>query len=323
MALDAFARHHQITGTELPEAADFAALNALNAPGELCQRIAEYQNHSRLREISVTKSSFDPDGSGPQLRLEVRYGGSLVLPYVAAKDDAGRETTGMIPFGHGTEAHGTGESMLLIPFGGKVYALNLSSNAPDDVWDWQGQSVCHFASTRTPAIAQSADDETCRALLDGPLPAADVQTHSYTGGIIDIDAGSGRSFWTAWDYTGITDVVDVDLSGAGPLDHVGYFTGFRSHGGCQTAGAVLLEGDKQQRGPRNDALLDAEFGLQDCKGPHARVVQRGGRYFIEFDAEQMNAHNELTRRTLLRITGRGLETICRIVEKSVYVGTPN
>lgn len=323
LALDAYGRYHTLTGKASAEAADFTAFNTLNAPTELCARIAAYRNHSRMGEISVTRGTFDPDGSGRKVKLEVRYGGSLVLPYVFAEDDAGHEVANVISSDHGTVAHTPGDSMLLIPFGDRVYALDLSSAGPEAVWDWQGRFVCHFTASATLAIVQSEDDGICRTLLEGPLPAASLPSRPFTGEPIDIEADLDRSFWTVGGDVGVQAVVDADLSETGHPDHVGYFTGFSPHGGCEMAGVVLLDGDKQQQGPRNAALLDAEWDLRDCRSAHAEIVRDKNRLFVEFDSERMSARNEVAKRTLLRVTGSGVQTVCRIVATATYAATRN
>lgn len=121
---------------------------------------------------------------------------------------------------------------------------------------------------------------------------------------------------------GITGVSEVDLSGSGHIDRVASFVGYHPHGDCNMAGVVLLDGDHPQSNLRNSALLRAEWDLQDCRDAHASVVRDDNHPYVEIDSGLLR-HNEIARRTLLRVTGTGVETVCRIVEQPTYIGQAN
>jgi hypothetical protein len=212
-------------------------------------------------------------------------------------------------------------NIAFIPFGGAVYAVTEDGGTPTALNDWAGQ-VCHFTARYTASIRQSADDAVCHDLLAGSFSPVPPTTTLSVPMATSIEVSSAESFWSEMNGEGITSVSDIDLSESGQADRVGSFTGFHPHGACRTGGVVLMDGDRPQASTRNKALLKAEWDLQDCRDARAPVVRNHGHPFVEIDSGLLR-HNEIARRTLLRITSEGVETICRIVDQPTYTGSPH
>jgi hypothetical protein len=326
LALDAYSTYHKLGAHEDPEVADFIAFNALNAPHEdVCHLVAEYYSRGRQHEIAGISQPVDVNGSGRKLDLTVQFGGSLVIPHVRVIGEKGEALPSEPAFGLASTENNAGamSNIVLVPSGGAVYAVTESQGAPLALRDWSGRQICHFSARYTASIRQSKDAELCKDLLAGPLaPVAPTETLSPPRPTPVEIKGSGQDFWAQVSGGGITSLLDVDLSESGQTDHIGSFIGYRPHGDCHYAGVTLLDGDRAQDSPRNTALLKAQWDLADCRNSSAAVVSAEGRPYVEIDSGLMRNH-EIPRRTLLRVTGTGVQSVCSIVERPAYSVTKN
>lgn len=319
LALSAYATYRKLTGHYEPDMADFVAFNAFNAPRDnVCHFVAEYYTHGRRQEISGVAGPIDVDGSGRKVNLEIRYGGSLLIPYVHVTDEKGRVVLGPA-FGLGYTENNASGNILLVPFGASVYAVTESGGAPTALYDWSGRQICDFTASYTAAIRRSTDERVCKQLLRGPLaPILRTQTLP-TPRPTAVTAGPSQSFWAEMSGQGIVAFTDVDLSGTGHIDRVGSFTGYEPHGSCRMSGVVIMNGAQQESSARNAALLKAQWDLKDCRDAGAVVVRDQGHPYVEIDSTRLR-NNEVQARTLLRVTATGVNTICRVVERPTYTG---
>jgi hypothetical protein len=325
LALNAYGTYQKLAGHTDPEMADFIEFNATNAPHEdVCPFVAEYYSRGRQREISGVAQPVDMDGSGHKVNLDVQFGGSLVIPYVRVTSSDGRELPSEAAFGLGsTEANAGGmNNIAFVPFGGAIYAVTETGGAPVALNDWAGKQVCHFTARYTASIRQSADDSVCHDLLAGSFSPVPTTTTLSEPKATSIAVDSAESFWSDMNGEGITSISDIDLSESGRTDRVGSFTGYHPHGDCHMGGVVLMDGDQPQASARNKALLNAEWDLQDCRDSSASVVRNHGHPYVEIDSGLLR-HNVIARRTLLSVTTTGIKTVCRIVERPTYTGSPH
>jgi hypothetical protein len=330
LAIGAYATYRRLTGHDEPEMTDFIEFNALNAPqDEVCRFVAAYYSRGRQQEIAGVANPVDVDGSGRKLNLEVGFAGSPTTPYVRVTGRYGEVLEPAAAFGplrpfhdgswESAPAFGLGEGnagrmdkIVLIPFGGAVYAVTETGGEPVALNNWSGHRVCELTAHDTASIRQSADGAVCNRLLAGSLTSVPPTTRL-------LDPKPIEDFWSAGMAPRITSISDTDLSGSGRIDHFGSFVGYNPHGECRKAGVVLLDGERPESSARNSALLAFEDLLQDCGKVRAFVVRDHDRRYVEIDSRLLR-HNEIASRTLLRVTETAVETICRIVEHPTYSG---
>jgi hypothetical protein len=311
LAIKAYDTYRELTGQYQPDMKDFIEFNALNAPHkDVCRFVAGYYSRGRQHEITGVANPVDVDGSGRKLNLEVI--GWPRIPYVKVIGADGKEQESAPAFGTPED----GRDIAFIPFGGAVYAVIEDRGEPAALNNWSGRRVCDFTAHDTASIAQSADDAVCKDLLAGSLTPVPPTTRLLEPKPIHIE-----DFWTDGIGQGITSITEIDLSGSGQTDRVGSFVGVNTVKGgyCPKAGVVLLDGDQPQSSKRNSALLAAEGLLQTCDNFEAFVVRDHDRPYVELDSRLVR-RNEIPSRTLLRVTGSGIETVCRIVEHPTYTG---
>ena len=111
---------------------------------------------------------------------------------------------------------------------------------------------------------------------------------------------------------------DVTLAPNEVSTRIGYFQIASGAGrGCDVDGIALLRGHALEKSARNEALIDAQRQLMNCRGSNAFLLQVNGETLVEIDGGRA-VQRTVPPRALLRLRGATVETVCRVEQSPAY-----
>jgi hypothetical protein len=124
------------------------------------------------------------------------------------------------------------------------------------------------------------------------------------------------------DFAHFNGVATVDVDQSGTPERVGYFSIASGAGpGCAVDGIALLDGSNVEDSARNRSLLSAQEKSQNCRGSNAFLIRVGDAVLIEIDGGDAY-QRPVPPRSLLRMKGDNVETICRTDQQATYISRP-
>jgi len=311
LALDSYAAYRTLTGQEAPGAAEFNALNIAGAAsGDVCSYVAAFYNHGRQEEIFADRGPVDIDNDGRiddvSIGSMAMGGGQWIEPEEWNEKFSFLADEDITPYSRHSLIH-------FLPFQSTTYLLSEVEGGPASLEQVNAGTICEFTWQYAPALTVDADPTLCARLRDaGPLPEVPVTPESIPALDIDMDiAPSGHI-----DFTG---VATADIDGGGQSARVGYFEFTNTaSASCHVFGITLLDGNVPENSSRNRTLQAAQKQALDCIGSKTFLVRVGDRVLIEVNGGR-GYQRPVPPRSLLRMTGDKVETVCQVDQRPTYV----
>jgi hypothetical protein len=333
LASQAYATYQELAGKAAPAAQEFHELHATQSVNEnICSYVAAFYNHGRQAEMWGYPDPVDIAGDGKLRHIYIFDQGTAHIPVIFASTKAvAEEDRFMESFNEPPEVdfsrtrdlstadeYGNWLELHILPFRDGYYLVEQEDNGPVVVVKPNAGTVCRFKRNFTPVLADDHAPGLCKAVI-AEKTFDRIPNHPLPNGDIEVDdtmelPGAGIPRFKRYS--------DVKLDPKGAPGRIGYYDYEWSGGpGCDSYGVGFLDGLGLEISARAKALNMALSHMTDCHGSSAFLVTVNGENLIEW-----NGGHALQRtappRTLLRLKGDKVETICRVEQRPTYIPEP-
>jgi hypothetical protein len=311
----AYARYAQLTGKHSAAGdalASFDVPHTQVATPDVCTFVADAFNHGQSAAISAPSGTVSINGN--LLHFHAGWnGGSCAEAAMKLDGDDDDDTPPGLEVGGTHGPFGTSpDSILVVPFHGKSYLVAVEDGGPYEVVEPFRGPVCGFKRSFRPTLTVNRDSGLCQRFLGGKL-ADDIPWHS-------IDP---RKITSSWDVFMGTNFIHVDriaqtmLSGSQcPLRIGHYYMASNGGCGCSYGGVALLDGDTLDKSPKDETLVEAQYGDR-CRDADAGLARIGGQTYVQAFGGTALYRNEPPR-TLLRLDHDTFQPVCRVDQVVTY-----
>jgi hypothetical protein len=331
LGLQAYAAYQKLAGKEAPEASEFQALHTAPSVNEnVCSYVAAFYNQGRQVEIWGYPDPVDIAGDGKLRHVYIFDEGTAHIPVIIASTkpvaEADRVTESEkeppeVDFrrtrGQSSDDEYSGWTELhVLPFKDGYYLVEQQDGGPIVVIKPNAGAVCQFKRTFTPVLAEDHAPEICKEAFSGKAFQRIPDAPLPNGEIIPAD---DNLHLPGADMPHFQRYTDMKLDPQGAPGRIGYYAYEWGGGaGCDAYGVAFLQGQNVEESARAEALNDALSRLADCRGSKAFLVAVNGENLIEWDGGSA-LQRTAPPRTLLRLKGDKVETVCRVEQRPTYI----
>jgi hypothetical protein len=180
-------------------------------------------------------------------------------------------------------------------------------------------AVCCFKRTFTPVLAEDHAPEICEEVLSGKAFQRIPDALLPNGEIIPAD---DNLHLPGADMPHFQRYTDMKLDPKGAPGRLGYYAfAWGGGAGCDAYGVAFLQGQNVEETARAEALNEALSQMADCRGSRAFLIAVNGENLIEWDGGRA-LQRTAPPRTLLRLRGDKVETVCRVEQRPTYITEP-
>jgi hypothetical protein len=312
LAVDSYAAYRTLTGYEAPGAAGFDALNIAGAAsGDVCSYVAAFYNRGRQQEMFADKGPVDIDNDGRIDDVGIGYNG-MGGPQMVQPEEWNEKFSFPPDPDSGSYSWQWEYAIHFLPFQNTTYLLAEIDGGPVSVTQANVGPVCWFSWRFAASLTVDADPIQCaRAVAGTDFDKVPVSSDQ-------VPAPMALDFFPSF-VANFSGVAAADIDGSGRSARVGYFTiASTASRGCDVFGITILDGDLPEDSTRNRSLQEAQKQLMDCRGSRAFLVRVGNTVLIEIDGGSAYQRSQPPR-TLLRMNGDKVETVCRVDQRPAYV----
>jgi len=334
IGLQAYSSYQALTGKPLPAAEDFKFLYADPAiSSNVCSYVAAFYTRGRQAELWGYPDPVDILGDRQLHHVYIFDQGTAHIPVIVTSGKMLSEGELLTESFDKQEINfdrtdapsesGSWPELHMLPFRDGYYLVYQEDGGPVAIVKPNAGTVCRFKRSFVPVLTENRAPAICREVVDGkpfdrvgsmPLPDDRITIDDESG----LPSGGGIAHFERYS--------DVSLDPKGPPGRVGFYEFSSGAGaGCGLNGIALLDGNGLEKSPRAKALADVQDELQDCRGSNTSLIRAHGQVLIEWTGGHA-LQRATPARTLLRLAGDKIETVCRVEERPTYSAetmTPN
>jgi hypothetical protein len=334
LGLQAYAAYQKLAGKEAPEVAEFQALHTTPSVNEnVCSYVAAFYNHGRQVEIWGYPDPVDIAGDGKLRHVYIFDEGTAHIPVIIASTKPVAEESRVtesfkeppeVDF-RGTKGQSTDEEysgwteLHVLPFKDAYYLVEQEDGGPVVVVKPNAGAICRFKRTFTPVLAEDHAPEICQDAFSGKAFQKIPDAPLPNGEIVPAD---DNLHLPGADMPHFQRYTDMKLDPQGGPGRIGYYEyAWGGGAGCDAYGVAFLQGQNVEESARAEALNEALSRMADCRGSKAFLVAANGENLIEWDGGSA-LQRTAPPRTLLRLKGDKVETVCRVEQRPTYITEP-
>ena len=336
IGMKAYSAYQKLAGKDAPDASEFQALHSIGSVSEnVCSYVAAFYNRGRQEEMWGYPDPVDIAGDGKLRHVYIFYQGTAHVPGIFASTKAVPEEERVMEGLSGddevdfartvdqssAEENGRWSEFHVLPFRDGYYLVYQEDGGPVAVVKPNAGTGCKFKRSFKPVLVEDHAPAICKEAFAGRafaklpreklsgaaphVPANDLNIGAFDNSQIDFEQYS-----------------DVKLDPLGEPARLGYFEIASGAGpGCSENGIAFLAGNRLEKSPRADALMETQSQMLKCGGSSAFPVSANGESLIEID-EGSAIQRTYPPRTLLRLRGDKFETVCRVDQRPTYIPQP-
>ncbi|MBR1090700.1 hypothetical protein JQ621_24805 [Bradyrhizobium manausense] len=326
IGLQAYSSYQALTGKPLPAAEDFKFLYAdPTVSSNVCSYVAAFYTRGRQAELWGYPDPVDIAGDRRLHHVYIFDQGTAHIPAIVSSARRLSEQELLTESFDKQEINfdrtdapsesGSWPELHMLPFRDGYYLVYQEDGGPVAIVKPNAGTVCRFKRSFTPVLTENRAPAICHDAFDGK-PFDQVGSKPLAPGDITVDNESGLP-----DRGGTPQFQrysDVNLDPKGLPGRIGYYEFNSGAGaGCSLNGIAFLDGNRLEKSPRAKALADIQDEHQDCRGSNSSLIRANGQVLIEWTGGRA-LQRTTPPRTLLRLAGDKIETVCRVEQRPTY-----
>jgi hypothetical protein len=299
----------------------------------VCSYVAAFYNAGRQAEMWGYPDPVDIAGDGKLRHVYIFDEGTAHIPVILASTkpvaEENRVTQSLsehpeVDFTRTRdqsvdEEYDSWTELHILPFKDGYYLAEQEDGGPFVVVKPNAGTICRFKRTFTPALAEDHAPEICGEVLSGKAFQRIPDAPLPNGEIVPAD---DNLHLPGADMPHFQRYTDVKLDREGGPGRIGYYEyAWGGGAGCDAYGVAFLQGQNVEESARAEALNEALSRLADCRGSKAFLIAVNGENLIEWDGGSA-LQRTAPPRTLLRLKGDKVETVCRVEQRPTYISEP-